>query len=160
DRDVAEQADQEWLQRLLQERREHEQAPDAIDDARNAGQELDRDADRPAQELRAQFGQKYRDQQPDRNRDQHGNERSDEGAVDRRERTELFGHGIPALLDQEIEAERLQRRPRSDDQRENHAAEEAENRDGRRTGQMAECLVAEPQPIENLGPRADLGDSR
>ena len=33
----------------LQERREHEQAPDAVDDAGDAGQQLDGDADRPAQ---------------------------------------------------------------------------------------------------------------
>ena len=35
--------------RLLQERREHEQAPDAVDDAGNAGEQLDGDADRAAQ---------------------------------------------------------------------------------------------------------------
>ena len=49
----------------LQERREHEQAPDAVDDAGNAGQQLDRDADRPAQPERAQLGQEHRDAEPD-----------------------------------------------------------------------------------------------
>ena len=42
---------------LLQERREDEQAPDAVDDAGDAGQQLDGDADRPAQPQRAQLGE-------------------------------------------------------------------------------------------------------
>ena len=105
-RDIAEGRDQERLHVLLQERREHEQAPDAVDDARNAGEQLDRDADRPAQPHRAQFGQEDRDQQADRHRDQHRDQRGDERAVDRRQRAELLGHRIPALADQEAEAER------------------------------------------------------
>ena len=36
----------------LEPGREHEQAPDAVDDARDAGEQLNRDADRPAQALR------------------------------------------------------------------------------------------------------------
>ena len=78
--------------------REHEQAPDAVDDAGNAGQQLDRDADRPAQPHRAQLGEEERDHEPDRHRDQHGDERGDERAVDRREGAELLGHRIPAFL--------------------------------------------------------------
>ena len=104
-RHVAERVDQERLQRRLQERREDEQAPDAVDDAGNAGEQFDGDADRPAQPLRAQLGEKERDHQADRNRDQHGNERGDDGAVDRRQRAEIVGDRIPALADQKAEAE-------------------------------------------------------
>ena len=66
---VAEQRDQARLHVLLQERREYEQAPDAVDDAGNAGEQLDRDPDRPAQLHRTQLGQEHRDHEPDRNRD-------------------------------------------------------------------------------------------
>jgi hypothetical protein len=45
DRHVLEGADEEGLH-VLQERREHEQAPDAVDDAGDAGQQLDGDSDR------------------------------------------------------------------------------------------------------------------
>ena len=38
-RDIAERSDQERLHVSLQIRREHEQAPDAVDDAGDAGQE-------------------------------------------------------------------------------------------------------------------------
>jgi hypothetical protein len=38
---------------LLQKRRKHEQAPDAVDDAGDAGEQLDGDADRPAQTRRS-----------------------------------------------------------------------------------------------------------
>ena len=41
DRNFAEHRDQERLQRFLQERREHEQAPDAVDDAGDAGEQFD-----------------------------------------------------------------------------------------------------------------------
>ena len=100
-RDVAERGDQERLHVLLQERREDEQAPDAVDDARDAGEQLDRDADRAAEQHRAQFGQEHSDHQADRDRDQHRDEGSDERAVDRRERAEALGHRVPALVEEE-----------------------------------------------------------
>ena len=53
----AERVDQERLDVLLQERREDEQAPDAVDDAGDAGQQLDGDADRPPEPVRAQLGE-------------------------------------------------------------------------------------------------------
>ncbi len=82
------------------------------------------DADRPAQPLRAKLGEKDRDEQADRDRDQHGDERGDHGAVDRRQRAEFLGDGIPALRGQEAEAEVLQRRHRADDQRQDDAAQQ------------------------------------
>src|SRR5262249_24316772 len=127
DRHIAEQVYQERLQRLLQEGGEDEETPNAVDEAGNAGQELDRNADRPAQKLRAQLGQKHGDEKTDRNRDQHGDEGGDKGAVDRGERAEALGDRIPPFLDEEIEAERLQRRHGADDQGEDDAAKQAEN---------------------------------
>ena len=119
----------------------------------NAGQQLDRDADRPPQPHRAQLGEEDRDQQPDRHRDQHRDERRDERAVDRRERTELLGDRVPALLEQKVEAERLQRRQRALDQGEDDAAEDDQDADRRALGQQPEDDVAEAQALEHLGPR-------
>ena len=52
-RQLAQVFDQPGLHVLLQQRREHEQAPDAVDDAGHAGQQFDGDAHRPAQPARA-----------------------------------------------------------------------------------------------------------
>jgi len=54
---------------------------------------------------RTELGQEQRNQEPDRDRDQHRNEGSHQGSVDRRQRAEFLGDGIPTLLDQEIEPE-------------------------------------------------------
>src|SRR5258708_1396155 len=89
-RNVAEYVDQERLQRLLQERREHEQAPYSVDDARDPRQHLDSDRDGTPQPQRAELGQEDRDQETDRHRDQHRQERGHDRAVDRRQRTELL----------------------------------------------------------------------
>ena len=55
--------------------------------------------------MRAQLGEEHRDHQADRHGDQHGDQRGDDGAVDRRQRAEFLGDRIPALGDQEAEAE-------------------------------------------------------
>src|SRR5205085_261556 len=102
--------DQERLQRLLQKWGEYEQAPDAVDNARNAGEQLDRDADRTAQPHRAKLGEKDRNQNSDGHREQHRNARSDQGAVNRSQRSKSFRYRIPALLNQEVEAKCTERR--------------------------------------------------
>ena len=147
---MAEHGDQERLQGLLQERREHEQAPDAVDDAGNAGEQFDGDADRAAQPQRAQFGQKQRDEQADRHRDQHGDERRHDGAVDRREGAEFFGDRVPTLGHQKTEAEGAQRRQGAVDQRNNDAAEDDEHRDGAGAGQLTENQIANLQTLRAL----------
>ena len=50
-------AHQRHLDVVGEQRREHEQAPHAVDDRGDAGQQLDRRADRPAQERRAELDQ-------------------------------------------------------------------------------------------------------
>jgi hypothetical protein len=102
--DIAKNCDEKRLQRLLQKRREYEQAPDAVNDAGDPGKELDCDADRAAQPHRAKFGEKYRNQQSDRDCQQNRNGGSDERAVDRCERTEPVGYRVPPFLDQKIQA--------------------------------------------------------
>src|SRR5262252_281979 len=152
-RDIAESRDQERLQGFLQERREYEQAPDAIDDAGNTRQELDGDPYRPTQPQGAQLGEEHGDQQPDRDRDQHRDERGDEGAVDRRQRAEFLRHRVPALLDEKIQPEGAQRRHRAIDERNNDPAENDQHPDRRGAGENAEESVGGAQPAERLGPR-------
>ena len=94
----------------LQERREHEQSPDPVNDARDAGEQLDRDADRLPQPLRAKFGQEESDHQPDRDRDQHGDKRGDKRSVDRRQSAEILRDRIPSIAGEEAKAESSQRR--------------------------------------------------
>ena len=74
---------------LGHERHEDEQAPHAVDDRRDAGQQFDRRGDRPAQPARRDFGQEQRDAETDRHRDEHRDQRGDQRAVDRHQRAEL-----------------------------------------------------------------------
>src|SRR4029450_3149134 len=67
DRDPAESIDKEWLHRCLKPGSEHEQSPDAINDAGNSCEKLYGSADRPSQADRAYFGQKHRNTETDGN---------------------------------------------------------------------------------------------
>ena len=62
---LAERVHQEGLHVLLQERREEEQAPDAVDDRRDAGQQLDGDGDGTPDDLGAELGEEDRDAEAD-----------------------------------------------------------------------------------------------
>ena len=158
-RKVSKRVDQKRLQGLLQERRENEQAPDAIDDARNAGQQLDGDADGAPQQWRTKLRQEKRDQQSDRDRDQHGDERRDDRTVDRRQRAEPLGDRVPALLEQEAQAKGFPSRHRADHQGNNDRAEEDEDAGGRCASQIVEDAVRASQAAEHLGPRGDNLDT-
>ena len=145
--------DQDGLQCRLQKRRKHEQAPDAIDDAGNAGQQFDGNANRPPQPLRAQFGEKEGDHQANRYGDQHGDERGNQRAVYRGQRTILVRHRVPALADKKAEAECPECGQRTADQRDDDAAQQQQyaNRGG--TGQIAEYVIAQAEAIEHFGAR-------
>src|SRR5215472_10033099 len=151
--DIAESRDQERLQGLLQEGREYEQAPDAINDAWNARQELDGDPDGPSQPHGAQLSEKYGDQEPDRHRDQHRDERGDKRAVDRRQRAEFLRNRVPALLDEEIQTKGTQRRQRPIDEGNNDATEDDQHPDRCGAGENAEEHIGDTQPVERLVPR-------
>ena len=158
-RDFPEHGDQERLHVLLQKWREDEQAPDAVDDTGNAGEQLDGYADRATQPHRAKLSQEQRDEQADGHRDQHRNKRGNDGAVYRRDRSEFLGDRIPNFFVKEAEAKRAQSRQRTPDQRNDDAAEDDKNSGCSRTGQMAKCDVAKPQPLQHPRP-IDLGSGR
>ncbi len=122
---------------LLQERREDEQAPEAVDDRRNAGEKLDRRSDRPAQRMRAKLGEEDCNAEADRYRDDHGDDGCNHRAVDRRQRAILAGGGVPDVGEEEAEAERFKRGNRAVDQRRDDTAEEQQNDDRRREGHPA-----------------------
>jgi hypothetical protein len=117
DRNAVEDLDHEGLEGVGQERAQHEEAPHAVDDRGNAGEQLDRHADRAAQPLRTELGEEDRNAEADGNGNQHRDERGDERAVHRPERAE---HGRirrrrPALRPQEGEAVFLDRRESADE---------------------------------------------
>ncbi len=114
---VAEGADKRGLNVRLQEGSEDEQAPDAVDNAGNACQQLDGDADRAAQYWRAEFSQKDRSPEPYGNRDEHRDEGCDQSANDRRAGAEILGNGVPSFGDEEAEAEGLKGERRAHDER-------------------------------------------
>ena len=122
-RNRAERIDEERLQRLLQQRRQDEQTPNAVNDAGDAREQLDRGADRPFQPFRTQFGNEDGDAETDRNADHHGDDRGHDGAVDRRERAELHLDRVPRLRGQEAPAEMGKCRPGALDQDEDHGTE-------------------------------------
>ncbi len=115
-RHIGEGVDQPGLQRLLEEGREDEEAPDAVNDRRDAGEQLNRRADRPARPVRAELGEEDGDADADRDADEHGDERGDHRAVDRGNGAELLGDRVPALRRDKAEAEGVQRRERNEDQ--------------------------------------------
>ena len=149
--------DQERLQGALQERRKHEQAPDAVDDAGNAGEQFDSDADRPAQPQRTNFGQEHGDEEAKRHRNDHGDQRCHDRAVDRRQRAKILRDRVPALGDKKSETKFFQRRRGADDQRNDDGAEQNEDEERGRTGDLKKCLVADTQPAQGLRPRHPCG---
>ena len=86
---VAERLRQHRLHVVAEQRREHEQAPHAVDDRRDRGQQLHRRAERALERRRAHLGEEQRDAEAHRDADQQRDRRRDEGAVDRRQRAEV-----------------------------------------------------------------------
>src|SRR5581483_3034761 len=128
-RDIAERVDEKRLQRRLQEGCENKEAPNAVDDAGNAREQLDRNSDRTAQPYGAKLGEEYRDR--------GGHKRS----VDRGKRPEFFRHRIPALGDKKVQTERAEGRPGAEEQRKQDRAKDAQNGQRAGTGQDAKELI-------------------
>ena len=139
--------------RIGQERPEHEEAPHAVDDRGDAGEQFDRKPDRAAQPERTNLGQEHRDAEADRNRDHHRDHGGDQRAVDRAERAEhrRIGRRRPARGEQEGKAVFPDRRPGADDQRNDDAAENEQHRDRAGAGQPVEGNVAELESAEGPG---------
>ena len=143
----------ERLEVIGQKRAEHEEAPHAVDDRGNAGEQFDRHADRAPQPLRAEFGEEDRDAKADRNRDHHRDHRGHQRAVERAERAEhrRIGRRRPPRRQQEGKSECPHRRPGARDQRQNDAAENQQHRNRADAGDPVKSNVAELESVERLG---------
>ena len=151
---AVEHADHERLERVGQERPQHEEAPHAVDDRGNAGEQFDRKPDRTAQPDRADLGEENRNAEADGNGDHHRDHGGDQRAVDRAERAQhrRIGRRRPALRPQEGGAVFTDGGPGADDQRKDDAAEDEENRDRAGARDPVEGDVAELERAES--PRA------
>ena len=139
---ASERIDDPGLDMLLEPGREDEKTPDAVDDAGNAGEQLDGDADGTAQRPRTNLGQEDRDADADWNGDEHRQNRGDECAVDRGQRAELLGDRIPGFRVEEGPTEMFDRRKRADDQREHHAGKNGQHEQRRAQCEKTETGVA------------------
>ena len=104
---------QQRLHVIGEKRREHEQAPHAVDDRRNRRQQLDGGAERPLERNRAHLGQEQRDAEAHRDADQRA--RSPMSPACRRSapaRRTRCVTGFQTLVTKNAETELLQRRQR------------------------------------------------
>ena len=138
----------------LQQRLENEEAPDAVDDRGDAGEQLDGDADRLAQPRRAKLRlRKMAMPSPTGmaiiERDRGGDQRAvDCGpcAVDVVDR-------VPVGVDEEVEAERLEGGQRAPDQRADDAAEQQQHQQRRAEREDVEDVVAGLEARERVRAR-------
>ena len=93
-------------------RHQHEDAPEAVDDRRNRGEQLGQKDERLPQPVRAELRDEDRDAERDRRRDRQRENRRIQRAPDERQRAELAGDRIPDLGAPEVEAELLNRQHR------------------------------------------------
>ena len=98
------------LEMVREERAEHEDPPQAEDDARDGGERLDEGADDPPRAARRELAQVERDRDRERRRNHERDEGRDRCAVDERQRTEVLVHRVPGPRDDEVEPEPRERR--------------------------------------------------
>ncbi len=149
------------------DRHEHEQAPHAVDDRRDAREQFDRRADRRAHPRRRDLGEVERDAEADRHRDQQRDGRSDERAVDRHERAELVIDRVPFRRDEELESERRKRLAAAPQRGQRDRGERDQHEDARGEHDPAEQVVGTARrdgrafssiPVKTLA-LADIGSS-
>ena len=91
----AERLDQERIHILAQQRHQHKDRPQAINDAGNGGQQFGEKGQRPAQKAGAHFGEEDGDADGQRNRQQQRQKRGNQRAVDERQGAEVAVDRIP-----------------------------------------------------------------
>ena len=126
---------------LGHDRHEHEQAPHAVDDRRNAGEKFDRRADRRAQPGRRHFGQVKGDTEADRHRDDHGDHGRDQGAEDRHQRAITVFDRIPFRREEEAPAFLGQHFAATPEHRQGGAGERDQDEECGEGKKVAEALV-------------------
>ena len=133
-RQIAEIFDEKRLDIIGKHRRKHKQAPHAVDNRGNARQKLHRNAQRPAQKCRAQFGEKHGNAEAHRHGNQQSDGRGNQSAVDGGECAVLALHRIPIGRRKKTEAEFAHAGQSADHQRNQNAAEAGQHQKGKQTG--------------------------
>ena len=162
DPQVAEDPRQRRLDVVAENRREHEQAPHAVDDRRNRRQQLDRGAERPLEDDRAHLGEEQRDAEAHRHADGERDRRGHQRAVDRRQRAEVHRHRIPGVGDEKAESELLECRDRSPRQRADDPdqREQDDEREEHRRALEQQVLPRRGPPSAGQADRAPAGRAR
>jgi len=123
-RDPEEGLGQPGLDVFCHERREHEEAPHAVDDGGHGCEQFDRDAEGAMEAFRADFGEEEGDAEADGPGDQQGKRGGDNGAGDGGKRAVDLRHRVPFCTGDEAEAERVEgelaAREHDDEDREQH----------------------------------------
>ena len=120
---------------VREEGAEHENSPEAENDARDRRQRLDERAEHTAHAARSELTQVERDRDRERRRDQQRDQRGDRRPVDERKRAELLVDGIPRRPGDEAEPEVGDRRA---GQVEDLVDDRRERGDGRERGDQRE----------------------
>ena len=97
----------------LDERREHEDPPEAEDHARDRGKQLHERPDHSAYRLRREHAQEEADRYADRGGEQQRHERAHRGAKQEVDRAKGIEVGRPAPVNDEAQAELRKRQVRS-----------------------------------------------
>ena len=80
---------------VAKKRNQNEETPQAVDDARNRGEQIDEKRDRLAHPARREFREKNRDADRERRRDEERDDRRDHRAENRRRRPNWPLHRVP-----------------------------------------------------------------
>jgi hypothetical protein len=93
------------------DRDEHEDAPQAVHDAGDGGQQIDEKGQRLPEPARRQLGDEQRDAKSQRRRDDQRDDRSDDRSIDGRRGAKMLADRIPLAARDERKAEPVERRP-------------------------------------------------
>ena len=101
----SEELDQNGIDMLAQDRHQHEDGPDAVDDAGNRGQQLGEESENAAQHLGAHLGNEDGDAHRQRDCDDERNQGGSEGSVNERQRAEVAVDRVPCASEEKLDAE-------------------------------------------------------
>ena len=157
-RDPAQEAVEERLEVVGEERPQDDDPPQSEDHAGDRRQQLDQDRHRTPDEAGGQLGEVDRDQDRRRGRDDQRDHRADERPVDERGGAELVGDRIPGLVADEGQAELRERRPGLVEDRLGDPHQQGEREQPGQPADRAERRLADPVDeldagVDQLGAR-------
>jgi hypothetical protein len=139
------------LHMFREQRREHEQTPDAIDDGRHARQQFDGGTQGPTQPNRTGFGKKQGDAEAHRHGDDQGDDRGHHRAVDGGQGAVLVFRHVPHVGPQEAGPECLQHRHGLDGQGNQDAGQGGQYDEGEHQGDLMEQQILQLEFLDLRG---------